>query len=57
MTKQDVKATRLSSSTIAKLGRDETVTTHILARICQALDCQIADIIEVVDPNKRQTHV
>ncbi|WP_216387098.1 helix-turn-helix domain-containing protein [Arcanobacterium phocae] len=52
MTKQDLrKATGLSSATIAKLGRDETVTTQVLARICGALGCQMADIVEVV-PNR-----
>jgi hypothetical protein cresD4_04955 len=49
MTKQDLrKATGLSSATIAKMGRDETVTTQVLARICGALDCQMADIVEVL---------
>lgn len=49
MTKQDLrKATGLSSATIAKMGRDETVTTQVLARICGALGCQMADILEVV---------
>lgn len=58
MTKQDLrKATGLSSATIAKLGRNNTVTTQVLARICGALDCQIADIIEVVAPNKGHEHV
>lgn len=53
MTKQDLrKATGLSSATIAKMGRDETVTTQVLARICGALDCQMADILEVVPVDK-----
>lgn len=53
MTKQDLrKATGLSSATIAKMGRDETVTTQVLARICGALDCQMADILEVVPADK-----
>lgn len=53
MTKQDLrKATGLSSATIAKMGRDETVTTQVLARICGALDCQMADIVEVVPGNE-----
>ena len=41
------EATGLSAATIAKLGRDENVTTGVLVRICQALDCQISDIVEV----------
>lgn len=53
MTKQDLrKATGLSSATIAKMGRDETVTTQVLARICGALDCKMADIVEVVPGNE-----
>jgi len=41
------KATGLSAATIAKLGRDENVTTGVLVRICQALDCEITDIISI----------
>ncbi|WP_058234008.1 helix-turn-helix domain-containing protein [Devriesea agamarum] len=49
MTKQDLReATGLSSATIAKMGRDETVTTQVLARICGALRCQMADVVEVI---------
>ncbi len=43
------EATGLSAATIAKLGRDENVTTGVLVRICQALDCQISDIVDVVE--------
>lgn len=49
MTREDLRhATGLSPATIAKLGRDENVTTTVLVRICEALDCDIADICEVV---------
>ena len=47
--KQDLKKmTGLSGATIAKLGRDENVTTTVLVRICEPLNCDIADICEVV---------
>ncbi|MGL5406828.1 MAG: helix-turn-helix domain-containing protein [Propionibacteriaceae bacterium] len=53
MTKQDLrKVTGLSSATIAKMGRDETVTTQVLARICVALGCQVSDIVEVTTNNE-----
>ena len=53
MTKQDLrKATGLSSTTIAKMGRDETVTTQVPARICGAVPCQMADVVEVVPAEK-----
>jgi DNA-binding Xre family transcriptional regulator len=38
----------ISPSTMAKLGRGESVNMDILLRICKALDCDIADIVEVV---------
>ncbi|HEQ4269518.1 TPA: helix-turn-helix domain-containing protein, partial [Streptococcus pyogenes] len=31
----------ISSSTIAKLGKGESITTDILLEICIALDCKI----------------
>jgi len=41
----------ISSSTVAKLNRDESVTTEILAKICNALNCDMSDIMEVL-PDK-----
>jgi DNA-binding Xre family transcriptional regulator len=38
----------ISPSTMAKLGRGESVNMDILLRICKALNCDIADIVEVV---------
>ncbi len=40
----------LSSSTVAKLTHGENVSTAVLLKICTALQCDIADIMEVV-PN------
>lgn len=43
--KQDLqKMTGLTGVTIAKLGRDENVTTGVLVRICTALQCGVADM-------------
>lgn len=41
----------ISSSTIAKLGKGENITTDILLKICITLDCKIEDIVEIVDNN------
>ncbi|HFS5213713.1 TPA: helix-turn-helix domain-containing protein [Streptococcus pyogenes] len=41
----------ISSSTIAKLGKGENITTDILLEIYIALDCKIEDIVEIVDNN------
>lgn len=37
----------LSSATIAKLTKGETVTTDVLERICRVLGCDVEDIMEL----------
>ncbi len=39
----------ISSTSIAKLSKNENVNTEILRKICTALDCDISDIMEMVD--------
>ena len=39
----------ISSSSLAKLGKGENVTTDILLKICTALNCKIEDIIEIIE--------
>lgn len=36
----------ISSASIAKLGKGENITTDILLKICEALDCNLNDIVE-----------
>lgn len=45
------KEAGISSSSLAKLGKGENITTDILLKICIVLDCQIEDIVEIVDNN------
>ena len=50
MNKKDLhQAAGVSSALIAKVGRNETVSTDSLVKICSALHCDIGDIMEVVD--------
>ena len=35
-----------------KMGRGEDVTTEVLAKICEALDCRIEDIVELIPDDK-----
>ena len=37
----------ISTKQLAKLGKNENVNTEILVKVCQALDCDIADIMEI----------
>lgn len=41
--------TGISSASMAKLGKGENVTTDVLLRICKELNCDISDIMEIVD--------
>lgn len=39
----------ISNTTIAKLGKGENVNTDVLLKICKTLECDIADIVEIID--------
>lgn len=36
----------ISTSTLAKLSKEEQVSLDVLAKICKALDCDISEIME-----------
>lgn len=43
------KASGITTSALAKLGKNEDVNTQVLTKICSALHCNIEDIMEVVE--------
>lgn len=48
MKRQDLRAiTKISDATMAKLTKGLNVNTEVLVRICEALDCDISDIMEI----------
>ena len=50
MKKKDLReATGITTTALAKLGRNENVSTEILVKICKVLQCDISDIMEIVD--------
>lgn len=50
MNKSDLKEKAgISSVSIAKLGKGENITTDVLIRICEALDCHLNDIMDTID--------
>lgn len=50
MKKKDLRiATGMTTTALAKLGKNEHVSTEILAKICKVLECNIEDIVEVID--------
>lgn len=49
MKKSDLKETAgISSASLAKLGKGDNITTDVLLRICEVMDCRIEDILETV---------
>ena len=42
------KKAKISSASLAKLGKGANVTTDVLVRICEELNCDIGDICELV---------
>ena len=49
MMKKDLMAkTTITSSTMAKMGKDQPVSMEVLGRICEALDCNIGDIVDYI---------
>lgn len=46
----------ISSTSLAKLGKDENVSMDVLKKICKTLDCNIGDIMDILpDENKENT--
>ena len=53
MMKKDLrKEAQLTTNVIAKMGKNEHVSTEVLCKICAALNCEIDDIMEIVPDEK-----
>lgn len=50
MKKKDLCAKAgISTATMSKLGKGESVTTESILKICVALNCETSDIMEIVE--------
>ena len=50
MKRKDLQeAAGISSASIAKLGRGDNITTDVLLKICETLNCKLEDIMETKD--------
>ncbi len=48
MTKTKLRLqTDMSTATLAKLSKNETVSMDVMLRICKVLDCNVGDIMDV----------
>lgn len=53
MKKKDLQEkAELTSYAMYKLGKNEAVTTDVLAKICRALNCTVDDIMEILPEDK-----
>ena len=50
MTGQDLRrVSGISTATLAKINRDDNITTAVLLKICNGLKCELDDIMELVE--------
>ena len=53
LNKTDLRlAAGLTTTALAKLGKNENVNTEVLAKICKVLECGVDDIMEFVPEDK-----
>lgn len=58
MKKKDLLAAAgISQSSLSKMGRNENVNTDILVKICKALNCEIGDIMEIVQDDNQSRKI
>lgn len=58
MTKTELcQKTGISTSSLAKLTKGESVTTTVLLKICSVLHCEIGDIVEIIPDTVAQRGV
>ena len=46
-----IDGAKLSSTTIADMGKNSHVNTSTIEKICEFLDCKIPDVIEYIPDN------
>lgn len=53
VTKTQLRLTaNLSSSTFAKLSKNQNVALDVLVRICKVLECKLSDICDITEENR-----
>lgn len=55
MTKTELcRRANITTNAVANMGHGKSVKVETLVRICEALDCKIEDIMEVVPDDKEE---
>jgi len=56
MNKTDLRlATGVSTATLARLSKDEPVKMDVLVRICDRLNCNVGDMMDIVRDGEEST--
>ncbi|XBE78164.1 helix-turn-helix transcriptional regulator [Mesomycoplasma ovipneumoniae] len=42
------KAPGISGNIVARMGKDESVSSETIVKICAALDCKIEEVVEII---------
>jgi DNA-binding Xre family transcriptional regulator len=55
MKKREIQeSAKLSASTMSKLNKGLNIQTDVLVRICRVLECDFADIMEILPPSNKE---
>lgn len=50
MKKKDLRlSSGISTNALAKLGKNERVTTDVIDKVCCVLNCDVGDVMEIVE--------
>lgn len=44
----------ISRSSVTKMGHNENINTEILVKICNALNCDLSDIVELIPDHSHE---
>lgn len=50
---QLIKAAKVSTNAMAKLGKNEDVRVEVLVKICGVLNCSLDDIVDLIPENTK----
>jgi len=49
MKKKDLmNLSEMSTSTLAKMGKDKQVSMEVISRICKSLECNVGDVMDIL---------
>lgn len=48
-----MEAAGIGTTTLSKLGKDQFVSMEVLVKICKVLNCNIGDIVDIVNNDEQ----